>query len=59
MKYCNVCVLPNSRPNLNFDKFGVCDGCSKIQVKTNWKLRLEEFKKLVTNIKKNKKIMIA
>jgi N-acetyl sugar amidotransferase len=55
MKYCNVCVLPNSRPNLNFDKFGVCDGCSKIQVKTNWKLRLEEFKKLVKNIKKKQK----
>jgi N-acetyl sugar amidotransferase len=48
-------VLPSSRPNLNFDKFGVCDGCSKIQVKTNWKLRLEEFKKLVTNIKKKQK----
>jgi len=56
MKYCNVCVLPNSRPNLNFDKFGVCDGCSKIQTKTDWKLRLKEFKKLVKSIKNKKKI---
>ena len=55
MKYCRECILPNSRPNLNFDKFGVCDGCSKTQTKTNWKLRLKEFKKLVKITKSKKK----
>ena len=31
LKYCNICILPNTRPNLIFDKTGTCDGCKKIQ----------------------------
>ena len=46
IKYCNICILPNTRPNLNFDRFGVCDGCKKTQKKINWSLRLSEFKKI-------------
>jgi len=56
LKYCKICILPNTRPNLIFDKSGVCDGCKKIQKKTNWNLRLKEFKKLVKKIKKKKRI---
>ena len=52
MKYCKICILPNTRPNLNFDKFGICDVCNKKQKKINWSLRLKEFKELVKNKKK-------
>ena len=52
LKYCNICILPNTRPNLKFDKFGVCDACEKKQKKVNWSLRIDEFKKLVKIIKK-------
>ena len=54
MKYCKICILPNTRPNLNFDKFGICDVCNKNQKKINWSFRLNEFKELVKNIKKKK-----
>ena len=56
LKYCNICILPNTRPNLIFDKTGTCDGCKKIQKKTNSNLRLKEFKELIKKIKKEKKL---
>ena len=59
LKYCNICILPNTRPNLKFDKFGVCDACEKKQKKINWSLRIDEFKKLVKIIKKKIIVMIV
>ncbi len=55
LKYCKICILPNTRPNLIFDKTGICDGCKKIQKKINWNLRLKEFKELIKKIKKKKR----
>ncbi len=56
MKYCTTCLLPDTRPNLKIDINGVCSACQKNPKKTNWKLRLNEFKKLVKKIKKKNRI---
>jgi len=39
IKYCNNCVTPNTRPNIDFDNFGICSACkNSIQKKIiNWK----------------------
>ena len=28
LKWCRLCILPNTRPNLIFDKFGICNACN-------------------------------
>ena len=55
MKYCKSCILPDTRPNLKLDKFGICDACKKINKKTDWLKRLSEFKNLVKSIKRKKR----
>ena len=27
LKYCKECVMPNTKPDLRFDKNGVCSAC--------------------------------
>ncbi|OGG53770.1 flagellin modification protein, PseA [Candidatus Kaiserbacteria bacterium RIFCSPHIGHO2_01_FULL_53_29] len=41
--------MPNTKPDLAFDKDGVCDACHSAGLKNaiDWKAREEEFKKLV------------
>src|SRR3990167_8304162 len=48
-RYCTRCVMPNTKPDLAFDKDGVCDACHSAGLKNaiDWKARAEEFKKLV------------
>ena len=38
LKYCTKCVIPNSRPDINFDKKGICSACNnaKVKKKINW-----------------------
>ncbi len=55
-KWCKLCVLPNTRPNLKFSN-GVCNACThvKIKYKINWPKRKKLLKKIVNKIiKKNK-----
>ena len=50
MKYCSVCVMPDTRPDLTFDENGVCDACHSFDKKENsidWKLRRKEFEELI------------
>ena len=49
LKYCIECVTPNTRPELYFNKEGVCSACtnSKIKKKINWKKRRIEFNKII------------
>ena len=28
IKYCKKCVIPNTRPDINFDNLGVCSACN-------------------------------
>ena len=63
MKYCKICVLPNTRPNIFFNlKSNTCSVCNSLIInkqKINWKLRKRKFLKLVKITKKKIKFMIA
>ncbi len=54
MKWCNSCILPDTRPNLFVKEDGMCNACHnhKIKESIDWKLRENTFKKIVKNIKK-------
>jgi N-acetyl sugar amidotransferase len=55
--WCKSCILPNTRPNLHFDKksnlCNVCSSGSKEEKKINWIKRKKEFQNIVTRSKKN------
>jgi N-acetyl sugar amidotransferase len=55
IKYCKECVIPNTRPKINFDNNGVCSACNnaKNKKKINWEKRKIQFIKI---LKKHKKI---
>lgn len=56
LKWCKLCVLPSSRPNLKINEKGICNAClnHKKKIKINWKLRLKKLKHLI-NWAKSKK----
>lgn len=53
IKWCKLCVLPNSRPNLKFNKNGICSACINHleKKKINWHNRRKIFLKFVKNAK--------
>jgi N-acetyl sugar amidotransferase len=57
IEWCKNCVLPNTRPNLFLDKFGICNACNIKLEKKNEKyfkpLGKKKFEKTVRNILKN------
>ena len=56
MRYCTKCVMPDTKPDLNFDEDGVCDACQSQELKdTNidWEKREQEFISLVKSYKKH------
>ena len=55
IKFCKICVMPNSRPRIIFNDEGVCNAClhSEKKTKINWQNRKNEFLELVEQIKKN------
>ncbi len=57
LNYCKKCVLPDTRPNLILDDFGICDGCNSKEKKkiTDYRFRKKEFEKLVLSIKSKKR----
>lgn len=48
MKYCTKCVMPDTRPGINFDTQGVCTGCQTFEKRKeiNFDSRFKELKKL-------------
>tara|TARA_B100000795_G_C22800351_1_gene441551 strand:+ start:608 stop:1741 length:1134 start_codon:yes stop_codon:yes gene_type:complete len=56
MKLCTTCFYPNTKPDLEFDKKGVCSACVSFEnrKKTNWEEREKEFIKIVTDLKKKR-----
>lgn len=48
MEYCKKCLMPNTRPGLEFDNNGVCEACNNFakQKNVNWDTRFNELKKL-------------
>ena len=53
IRYCSKCVIPSTRPNITFDREGVCNACraheSKVEV--DWKARESEFRSIVEKVK--------
>ena len=55
MKYCNYCVLPDTRPNLIISDDGRCNAChswNDKKVNINWDERKKALLQLVDHIKK-------
>ena len=59
LKYCSECLMPNTKPNLNFLD-GICNTCHYYRNykftkgKINWNLRKKQFSYLIKKIKKMK-----
>ena len=53
MKYCRCCVTPQSRPNIEFDACGVCNGCtaSALKREIDWEARERAFREVVKHAK--------
>jgi len=55
MKYCKICVQPDTRPRIKFDKNGICFACKFEEARkaVNWGKREEELKEIIHWTKKN------
>ncbi len=53
MKYCQRCILPDTRPNLTLNADGVCNACESHGTKRSidWAARSEAFRHVVENAK--------
>ena len=54
LRYCRLCVLPNSRPNLDFDTDGVCMACRTHaeRPRIDWATREKDFRALTDGVKR-------
>lgn len=45
MNYCRRCVLPDTKPDLKFDDYGICSACRSYERRANidWNIREEEL----------------
>lgn len=52
--YCKTCLLPNTKPELNFYK-GICAACinNSIKKEIDWGYRKKKLKKIINKIKKD------
>jgi N-acetyl sugar amidotransferase len=55
MKYCKKCILPDTRPNIEINKKGLCNSKCSTDKKISWKKREAEFRILANKIKKTNK----
>ena len=53
MIYCKYCVLPNTKPGIIFDEFGVCSACRAVEKKEHidWDQRAEKLKQICDDIR--------
>ena len=50
MRHCAKCLMPETRPDLDFDFEGICDACRSVEKKNeaiDWKQRKIEFENLL------------
>lgn len=54
LRYCRLCVLPDSRPNLDFDADGVCHACRTHaqRLRIDWAARERDFRALADGVKR-------
>ncbi len=54
-KYCKICILPDTRPNLKINSNGICNACANNNIKKTKKIKWEQReKKFIEIIKKIK-----
>lgn len=53
MKYCQRCIIPSSRPNIQLDGEGICSACRTHAMKPqiNWAQRERAFREVVSQAK--------
>jgi N-acetyl sugar amidotransferase len=53
IKYCTKCLLPSTKPDLKFDKNGVCSACNAYSARTeiDWNERRAEFDDIISKYK--------
>jgi len=49
IKYCTKCMMPNTKPDLNFDEKGICAACNSFfrRKSIDWKQREKELHKIL------------
>jgi len=53
MKYCTRCVMPDTKPDLSFDKEGVCNACRNYEARkeTDWDMRRAQLDEVLKKYK--------
>jgi len=53
MKYCKLCLLPDTKPQLTFDENGVCSACinNKLKENVNWEQKEKDFLQIIEKYK--------
>lgn len=56
MKYCALCLIPDTKPHITFDRDGVCSACLRHKMKgdrreIDWSEREKQFEKIVLTAK--------
>lgn len=51
--FCKICIMPSTKPNLEFNKDGVCQGCVNFnnRKKIDWSEKEKQFKKIISENK--------
>lgn len=55
LKYCKVCVFPETKPDLSFNEEGVCSACKAAEEKhkdIDWEQRAKDFQEIIQHYKK-------
>lgn len=55
MHYCKTCLLPDTKPSLNFDENGICDACkyTEEKEKLDWNQRKQELQNILKKYQSN------
>jgi N-acetyl sugar amidotransferase len=53
LRYCRSCLLPSTKPGVEFDEYGVCSACRSIARKKeiDWDSRAKELENLCNNLR--------
>ncbi|MDQ3002358.1 MAG: N-acetyl sugar amidotransferase [Fibrobacterota bacterium] len=53
MKYCNRCILPDTKPGVKFDAEGVCSACRSVEIKhkIDWSARAAKLQEICDEVR--------
>ena len=55
LKYCEICLFPETKPDLSFNQNGICSACLSNEKKSSsidWDKRKNEFEEIIENYRK-------